>query len=87
MVGHNASYECIAECLCERERRVGVFKVNVPAEGFHWVIARIPSTWDSARSTRTAPCCADGTVETPLSILAPFTSETAALVIFHKCVA
>jgi hypothetical protein len=77
--------------ICIQEAAVGgqVFGVfqqthDSPGED-RWLIARVPLSWRSARSSRTAlPSPDGGGIEKPASLLKPFASKEEALKTFNR---
>ena len=67
-------------------QRFGVFlEIHSISGDDRWIIARVPASWRTARSTRTAVPSPDGNeVEKPASLLTPFANKEEALKTFER---
>ena len=77
-----ASAPALIEFVCIREHAgFGVFCDLQSGQG---LIAKVPLSWGSARSSRLVAPCPDGGIEKPASLLKPFDSADEALKIFQR---
>jgi hypothetical protein len=78
-------FVCIQENSSEGQR-FGVFhEIHAVASDDRWIVAKIPASWKTARSTQLAVPPPDGNrVEKPASLLRPFNSKDEALKTFER---